>query len=201
MTNEIAKILAGSLQPLYDSQVITTLCGLSKVATQKKTEATVRFPVPYDEDSPTYQMDRSQLVPDSRQRAIVYFEGNDSDITSFEGKKSKGRTALKLICWYDSNKFRSLDRGSIHPILTSAILNLIGKARPKPDDVVQGFAIDVTRIYDSAASLFSRYSYKEEYGQYLQNPYFALGIDITVTYQINHGCSTELLAVNADNCC
>lgn len=201
MTNEIAKILAASLQPLYDTQVITTLAGLSKVATQKKQEATVRFPVPYDEDSATYQMDRSQLVPDSRQRAIVYFEGNDSDITSFEGKKSKGRTSLKLICWYNSNKFSTIAQGTVHSVLTSAILNLIGKAKPTHDGVIQGLFIDVTRIYDSAANLFSRYTYKEEYGQYLQNPYFALGIDITVTYQINHGCSTELLAVNATDCC
>lgn len=201
MTNEIAKILAASLEPLVNQEIITTLCGLSKVATQKKTEATVRFPVPYDDNSPIFQMDRSQLVPDSRQTAIVYFEGNDTDITSFEAKKSKGRTSLKLVCWYNSQKLENPRGGSGHVILISKILALISKAKPRPDDVVQGFDIDVTRLYDSAASLFSRYSYKEEYGQYLQNPYFALGIDITVTYQINHGCTTELLAANLTDCC
>lgn len=201
MTNEIAKILANALSPLVDSQIITTLCGLSKVATQKKAESTVRFPVPYDDSSPSYQIDRSQLVPDNRQTAIVYFEGNDTDITSFEGKKSKGRTSLKLVCWYNSQKLENPRGGSAHVILVSKILSLISKAKSRPDDVVQGLEIDVTRIYDSSAALFSRYTYKEEYGQYLQNPYFALGIDITVTYQINHGCTSELLAANAVDCC
>lgn len=201
MTNEIAKILANSLSPLVGAEIITTLCGLIKVVNQKKGDVTVRFPVPYDDTSPVYQMDRSQLVPDSQQRAIVYFEGNDTDITSFEGKKSKGRTSLRLVCWYNTQKLENPQGGSGHVILASKILSLISKARSKPGDVVQGLEIDVTRIYDSSESLFSRYSYKQEYGQYLQNPYFALGIDITVTYQINHGCTSELLAANTTDCC
>lgn len=203
MTNEIAKILAGSLEPLYNAELITVLCGLTKVATQQKASATttVRFPVPYDYDSPTFQIENSDLVPNSKQRAIVYFEGNDTDITSFVQNKSKGRTGLRLVCWYNSQWFQSPEGHSIHSLLTSNILKLIWKARPLPDGIIGGFETEVTRIYDSASTLFSRYSYKEDYGQYLQNPYFALGIDITVTYQINHGCTSELLAVNANDCC
>lgn len=203
MTNEVAKVLAGSLEPLYNAELITVLCGLTKVATQKKYDATttVRFPVPYDYDSPVYQIEKSQLVPDKKQRAIVYFEGNDTDITSFVQNKSKGRTGLRLVCWYNSSAFESPINDSIHSQLASKMLDLLWKAKPRPDGVIGGMTVEVTRILDSAGSLFSRYSYKEDYGQYLQNPYFAFGIDISVTYQINHGCTTELVPVDAGDCC
>lgn len=201
MTNEVAKILAGALQPLYNAELITVLCGLTKVVTQQKDKTTVKFPVPYDYDSPVYQIENSALVPDERQRAIVYFEGNDSDLTSFSQNKSKGSTRLKLVCWYNTNMLQHPQNESIHPVLVSKINGLIGKVKTHPDSIIQGFQVEATRVYDSAASLFSRYTYKEERGQYLQNPYFALGIDFTVTYQINHGCTSELLAINARDCC
>lgn len=203
MTNEVAKILAGSLEPLYNAQIITVLCGLVKTVTQEKVNntSTVRFPVPYDTDSATFQMANSDLVPSARQRAIIYFEGSDTDITAFEPLKSKASTDLRLVCWYNSSQYESVDGHSVHSILASQILKMLWKANPEPNSVIAGMKTEVTRMYDSAATLFSRYSYREEYAQYLQNPYFSLGIDMTVTYQINHGCTPELLAINAADCC
>lgn len=201
MTNEIARILSDSLQPLHDAQLITVLGGLSKVASQQRNQGTIKFPVPYDEDSQQYQIENSALVPNAKQRAILYFEGNDTNITDFNTKKSKADTRVRLVCWYNMDKFTKMPQGFVDSVFTSKIMECISKAKPRPDGIIVGLSVDVTRLLDSANTLFSRYTYKEERGQYLQSPYFALGMDITVTYQINHGCPIELLPVDADGCC
>lgn len=201
MTNEIAKVLAGSLEPMVNQRLITVLCGLTKVAQQKRDTLTLRFPVPYDYDSATYQIENSALVPDAKERAIVYFEGNDTDVAGFSQKRSQGRTSLRLVCWYDRSKYQSPDNDSVHTVLMSQFLEYLGSARPPYDGVIATFQVDVTRIYDSVESLFSKYTYRQERSQYLLSPYFALGIDITVSYQINHGCRKDLLPVNTAACC
>lgn len=201
MTSEVAKILAASLEPLRNKEIITTLSGLVKTVTQTTDAGTIRFPVPYDFNAVNYQIQNAALVPDQRQRAIVYFEGNDTNINLFEQRKTKASTSLRLVCWYDSSKIDAPNGGSVHVILASAMLTLIKGAKPKPNTIIAGLDIDATRIYDSADNLFSRYSYRQERVQYLQSPYFALGIDFTVTYQINHGCADALVPLNAQICC
>lgn len=201
MTNEIAKILAESLEPLRNDQIITHLCGLTKEVRQQLNGRIVRFPIPYDYDSANYDIEMSVLVPNKQYRSVVYFEGNDTDITDFSVNKSKARTGLRLICWYDRSKMGDENSQSIHAALISAFLLQLQKARPALDSPVQGFKLDVTRIYDSVASLFSRYTYAEERGQYLLAPYFAFGIDLSVTYQINHGCNAQLFPIDAVDCC
>lgn len=202
MTHEVAKVLAESLAPLYNESIVTVLSGLVKTASQERSGKTIRFPVPYDYDAPVYQIENIDLIPDQKQRAIIYFEGDNTDLTSFEAKKSRARTSVKLICWYNSNAFDpSLPQSTIHTLLVSNVLTLLKTARPNPNGVIAGFEVKPTKTYDSTEALFTKYSYRDERGQYLQHPYFAFGIDITVDYQINHGCTIKLLPVPADNCC
>lgn len=200
MTNEIAKILARSLEPRQNSEIITHLCGLTKEVRQQKDGRVVRFPIPYDYDSANYQIDNSVLVPDQRYRSIVYFEGNDTSITGFEPKKSKASTSLRMVCWYDRSKFNKESSVPLHSGLISLFLSDLAQARPDIDSAIGGFKLDVNTIYDSVSSLFSRYTYVEERGQYLMAPYFAFGIDLTVTYQINHGCNADLFPIDVANC-
>jgi hypothetical protein len=203
MTHEIAKVLAGSLRPLYNQELISVLVGLVKLVTQDRDNRTIRFPIPYDFDAAAVQMENVDVIPDQKHRAIVYFEGDSSDLTSFEPKSSRARTDLRLVCWYNSMAYQVPDgnRETIHAVLVSQILTHLKAARPTQNGIVAAFKIEPTRIYDSAQSLFTKYSYHQTRGQYLQSPYFAFGIDVTVTYQINHGCTTTLIAVEPDNCC
>jgi len=201
MTREVARILAESLIPLYNKEVITVLTGLVKTVSQERNNNTIRFPVPYDTNSGAVQIENSALVPDKTQRAIIYFEGSDTSITDFDKRKSQASSALKLVCWYNSLMFNQPENISLHEVLIGNVLKYIAEARPEPDSVIKTFGIDVTRVYDSNPALFSKYSYREERGQYLQTPYFSFAIDITVEYQLNHGCDYELIPIDADHCC
>lgn len=201
MTHEVARVLSESLTPLYNTKIITVLAGLSKLAvTETRDQKSLRYPVPYDSDSQPMQVENDSLIPDHRQRAILYFEGTDSDVTTFEQDKSKMRSNLRLVCWYNSLMFQWEEGHSLHLTLVSAILKLLPNAKNQSDQLL---AMDVraTRIYDSAAALFSRYTYREERGQYLLAPYFALGIDLSVTYQLNHECHGGLVPVESSVCC
>lgn len=201
MTREVARILADSLVPLYNAQLITVLTGLVKTVSQERNQGTIRFPVPYDTNSGSVQIENSALVPDKNQRAIVYFEGSDTSITEFARNKSRASSSVKLICWYNSLMFAQPENISLHEVLIGNVLKHIAEARPEQDSIIKTFDIDVTRVYDSSPALFSKYSYREERGQYLQTPYFSFAIDITVDYQLNHGCEYELIPIDADHCC
>lgn len=201
MTHEIAKILAGSLTPLYDAKLITVLCGLVKTVSQSREGATIRFPVPYDFDAPVIQMENSDLIPDHGQRSIVYFEGTDTNITDSNLRKSKANSGLRLVCWYNSDRMQVSEGESLHSILIGSFLGLLHAAAPRRDGVIQAMKVEPTRVIDSYDSLFAKYSYVKERGQYLQSPFFAFGIDLNVTYQINHGCTVEPIPTNATGCC
>lgn len=187
--------------PLYNKEVITVLTGLVKTVSQERNNGTIRFPVPYDTNSGAVQIENSALVPDKTQRAIVYFEGSDTTVTDFDKRKSAASSALKLVCWYNGLMFNQPENISLHEVLIGNVMKCIAEARPEPDSIIKTFNIDVTRVYDSNPALFSKYSYREERGQYLQTPYFSFAIDIIVNYQLNHGCEYELIPIDADHCC
>lgn len=201
MTHEIAKILAQSLSPLYDAELITILCGLVKTVSQARDNAIIRFPVPYDTDAPVYQIENSDLIPDHGQRAIVYFEGTDTLISDNQLRKSKASSGLRLVCWYNSERMQVTEGNSLHSLLIGSFLGLLKEARPPQDGIIVAMKAEANRVIDSYDSLFAKYSYVKERGQYLQSPYFAFGIDINVTYQINHGCATKPLPINSADCC
>lgn len=201
MTNDVARALADSLTPLYNSKIITVLAGLSKMAvTETRDQKTLRYPVPYDNDSQPMQVENDSLIPNQNQRAIVYFEGTDSDVTSYEDTKSKMRSNLRLVCWYNSQMFQLEEGQSLHTTLVSTILKLLPTAKNYSNQLL-AMEVRATRVYDSAATLFSRYTYREERGQFLLAPYFALGIDLTVSYQLNHECHAGLIPIKSSVCC
>ena len=201
MISEVAKILALSLMPMYASQKVTVLGGLVKVASQEIKEKQIeKFPIPYSAGSQPMQISNDAFIPDSSQRAIIYFEGSDSNVTMFENNKSRFKAALRLICWYNADKFQTDDDSSVHISLLAEILGLLPSAKRLSDQIL---ALDIVpgSIIDSTPRLFSQYSYKEEKGQYLLPPYYALGIDLTTTFQINHGCNAKLKPVESGGCC
>lgn len=200
MNAVIAQILSKRLEPLHSKQLVTTLSGLVKTASVVRDGGRViKFPVPHDTETQNIIIENASLVPDYGQRAILYFEGLNSTISESVKNKTKMRSNLRLVCWYNAARFLKSGSGTIHEMLLSEILRLLQTGRDT--NVVQGIVVSPTTVLDSTATLFSRYSYLEERGQYLLAPYFALGVDINVTYQLSHNCCHgELLPVDVDCC-
>lgn len=200
MISEVARVLSLSLMPLYTNKIVTVLGGLAKTATVLKDGKPLRFPIPYGAKSQSMQIEDDSFIPDSRQRAIIYFEGTNADITAYENNKSKFRAALKLVCWYNLEMFETVNSASVQISLLSEILGLLPGAKNISDEIL-GLTVIAGAVQDSTPKLFSQYSYKEERGQYLQPPYYSLGIDIVTTFQINHGCHGKLIPINVGGCC
>lgn len=206
MTSEIAKILANSLEPLYNKGLVTVLGSLVKTASVQRDGRVIRFPVPYSDEDQPIQIDNSEFMPDASQRCIVYFEGENTNVTDANSERARMSTPLRLVCWYDSNKFQYPE--GTNDSLASALTKLLlqGLMRVKGNTGLPVYITDITptRILDSSAALFSRYTYREERNQYLTAPYYALGIDLTINYQINYknGCTPELTPTdwNANGC-
>lgn len=208
MTHEVALVLAKSLQPMFDHGLVTTLSGLVKTATVQRDGGKVeRFPYPFASETQPIMMTNSDLIPDSRSRAIIYFEGNDTNVSESTAQRTRMTSEVRLICWYDSSKFQvsgvPAKVDTVHTVLLSNILANLHKAKTI-ESPIKALNIDIIRVLDSTQRLFSNYTYKEERGQYLQAPYYAIGIDIRSTFQLSHsdGCFNKLLAVDsADECC
>lgn len=185
MTPEVARILAVSLLPLYTNKLITVLSGLVKTASVDQDGKKVRFPVPYDPDAMPFQIESTDLVPDSYQRGIIYFEGESAAIESGTANKTKMRSVLRLVCWYNSEKFELRQPGAMHSALFGEIMALLRQAKRVPTNL-HALTLEMQDVQETTPRLFSKYTYTEERGQYLQPPYFAFGITISATYQINH---------------
>lgn len=199
MNAVIAQILSKRLDLLHSRQLVTVLGGLVKTASvAREGGRNIKFPVPFDTETQNIRIENSAFVPDQEQRAIMYFEGLNSTITESVRNKSKLRSNLRLICWYNANKFNVKGCSTIHEVLISASLKLLQNGRDT--DVVQGIVVMPTTVLDSSNTLFSRYSYLEERGQYLLAPYYAFGIDLNVTYQLSHNCHGNALPVDVDCC-
>lgn len=199
MNAVIAQILSKRLDQLHSRQLVTVLGGLVKTASVNRDGGrTIRFPVPFDTQTQNIRIDNSAFVPDSEQRAIIYFEGLNSTVTESVRNKSRLRSNLRLVCWYNSDKYIVKGSSTIHEVLISAILKLLQSGRDT--DVIQGIVVTPTTVLDSNSNLFSRYSYTEERGQYLLAPYYAFAIDLNVTYQLSHNCHGNALPVDVDCC-
>lgn len=199
MNHAVAKVLAEALEPLYTIKLVSVLAGLVKTAvTETKDKKPKKFPIPFSSDSQPLQITNDSLIPDSSKRAIIYFEGNDTQMTDFTDKRSRMTSNLRLICWYNADQYET-KRGSVHTALLSYVLGQIPKAKQLADDIYIT-KIDIGKIHDSTAKLFSQYTYKEERGQFMQPPYYAFGIDITVEFQLNHFCHDIIIPIDTASC-
>lgn len=185
MTHEVARMLASSLLPLYTRNLVTVLGGMVKTATQKRDEKTVKFPVPFSSESMPLRVGNEDFVPDYRQRAILYFEGENAVIESNEVNKTKLSSNLRLVCWFNAEKFETTDGSSVHVALFAEIMALLPKATRLPGKAL-GMKLKFSDVQESVPRIFSKYSYTEERGQFLLPPFYAFGIGINASYQINH---------------
>ncbi len=191
MTQEVAQMLAKSLIPMFDAGIITVLSGLVKTATVLSPEGkTIRFPIPYQSDDDALQIRNSALVPDSRQRCIVYFEEVDTDVTKSRENYTRFRSRLRLVCWFDVSKFQTTP-SNVQVALTARMTVDVRNTRSAEGSPLLALKVVPGKLLNNVPALFSKYTYKEEKTQYLQAPYYAFGIDFTADYQINHDCKND----------
>lgn len=138
------------------------------------------------------------LVPDSRQTSIVYFE--DLGTTKIQhkaehliGKQYQDR--LRMVGWINLAKIGDLCSSGDH-----FLRMLLEAIEVKPYDVAPFRQIkhSVTGTQPKTKAIFSKYTYDDTNRQYLNWPYDYFAVDITTTYILPPGCEEPLIPVPQD---
>lgn len=174
MTQQLAEVLA---QHIRDANLVTVAAGL---ATVWRTNIKERH---HKAAYWNYQQEAHQLlVPDADKAAILYFEERGvTRITRGVDAVGKYKADLVLIGWVNSTK-------SIYtPVLIERLQMLFKESLHS--DIFRHIRVEFTELLPENEQLFSRYNYDTAVRKYLQKPYDAFGLRMSVTFNI---CSTEL---------
>ncbi|GAB4052528.1 hypothetical protein [Spirosoma litoris] len=190
----IARYLVDALSDL-NGPVISRLAGLVKTLETDAFTAPKksRFPAPIESTDSYYARWGKafpDLVPNQKERLIVYFE-------DFGATNSNGRwiSKLRLIGWGNSGLFENVDINLLPVVLITKIARLLKHVPVDFYSPVSALRCEVVGSPAADTNLFSRYTYSETSSQYLLAPYFAFGLDLTITYVLNDDCTTELIAL------
>lgn len=161
-----------------------------------------KFPISVDAD---YEecMNKAcykDLVPHSKLKGILYFEGMGTQPLGNDHGNFKYLVRLRLICWINNK----LIQGNSENCL-SISHKLITKIRSTLEQGIfnaNGFTkikVHATNIIDNEYKLFERYTYPQDSIKYLMFPYEAFGIDLQAECTIANSCVDDLI-INAASC-
>ena len=165
----------------------------------KKIVVKKRFPISCELSQVECQKgDYTILTPDSKKRAITYFEDLGTTPTGRNGGHEFSMISnIRLVCWLNMNMF-GYNECSISNRLIISIMDQI----PENYYNYNGFdqlKIELVRIVPKNAGIFSRYTYDEPITQYLLKPYDYFAIDFRASYKINSGCF-DAIVLGDDPC-
>jgi hypothetical protein len=194
MNELIANILKTKIESL---SFVDKIAGLVKpvIITMQNGEGILRKTFPISSDITYNQCIENKryqdLIPNSKYRSIIYFEDNG---TSFN-YLSKGwigfNSKLLLIGWFNLSKLKECN---ITTNSNEFILYIISSFPRVPfnSDPFLGINIIPTTEPIKNNSIFSKYSYDENFTQYLLYPYDYFAINIDITYKANLDCLTDI---------
>ena len=205
MNEDLASWLASKLIPLKEQGFISKLAELVKVIEVNVADVngktkTKRIPFPVSQiANDNFCTDANDLIPNSKERCIVYFEGYGTSIDKYNIV-----SAIKLICWYNSKGFQTNDN------LASKLIHLISDeiGESGVHSLFGAIDIQIVEIIEADNKIFARYSYDEAESQYLTYPYNCFSITFKLKYRNSGICinqlpnsNNQLSIVDLPNCC
>ena len=205
MNAQIATILKDRLENAYNGEnqptgllFIERLAGLVQIG-EKANPSTIegafvvsKFPISMDID---YEecINRGcykDLVPNSNQKGILYFEGFGTLPQGQDHGNYKYSSKLRLVCWINNKLIQGNEREIIaHKLITKIRETL--ESKPFNDGAFNRITVRATNFLDNDVKLFANYTYPIESLKFLMYPYEAFGIDYTVDFTISKLCLTQ----------
>lgn len=213
MTSQIANILKNKLAAIDNGEnkpaglpFIEKLAGLVQVAEKVNPTqiegafAVTKFPMSLDSD---YEECINKgcfkdLVPNSKQKGILYFESLPTLPLGKEHGNFKYQSRLRLVCWINNKLIQGANCKSISHKLITQIRNTI-EAGPFNSGEFTRITARATNFIDNDYKLFSNYTYPQESVKFLMHPYEAFGIDYVIDFTIANSCIDELEII-AETC-
>lgn len=197
MNNIIASILKSKLTEL---NFIDRLAGLVRVAEiSNPTEIEGAFEVkkiPISSDVDFEQCFNSgcfkDLVPNSKNKGILYFEDLGCAPNGMQGAYYKYSSKLRVVCWINNKLIQGDNCQSISHLMITKIRSSL-EIGPFNQDNVQKISVSAYNIVGNDYKLFSNYSYPQESLKFLMHPYEAFGIDFKVDFCLSPKCLPEII--------
>lgn len=169
MIQQLCEVLAKEIEA---ANLVTVSGGLATVwksnDTDKKNKAAY-----WNYDKGKHEL----LLPDADRAAITYFEERSSTIINTSASvPGKYKADLVLIGWANTLK------GIITPILIEELQQVFKGAFSRP--LFAGIKVTFTELLPENEQLFSRYQYDTGIKKYLQKPYDAFGLRMTVSFSL-----------------
>lgn len=196
MNAAIANILKGYLTPLswveHAAGLVKPLIKLTSVPKDGKMIVTRDvFPVSCDVSWADCQGGKyKDLIPAQKYRSIIYFEDLGCVKVSNDGGYHNWKSRLKLVGWVNMSKF-NFNGCYLSPLLIQSIEKALPDYYFNSPPYAKIQVLSVSEL-PKDATIFSKYTYKEEVMQYLMFPfdYFALQID--TEFSISPDCIDEI---------
>lgn len=204
MIREICNLLKSRLEFQGGLPFVDVYAGLAQTVTYNEVDENgnplvKKMPVSYDTNIEDCTVSPEKaVVPDSGKMGIIYFEDNGgaAKYRRLAGGWNIWRANVILVCWLNRRKITGDDYSQI---TLKAFTDIIAKL--KENDLVDPFR-SVT-VYGARfrqdATLFTKYSYKEEELQYLRPPFEHFAIDLQVSFMIKGDCLPQIV-LNPNNC-
>lgn len=157
-----------------------------------------KYPVSCDYTSEDCEKGKyKNLIPATTKRCITYFEDLGAQPTGRQGDVFKFTSGLRLVCWFNMNRFAV---GGACSFSNRLIVEILSKLPLSPfnDSGLTKIQIGQARIVPKTAAIFSRYTYDEPIMQYLLYPYDYFAIDFKIDYEVDHGCFDPISTDEAD---
>jgi len=206
MISQLANILKNALTTINNGEnqptgllFIDKLAGIVVVGEKAQpTEiegafAVSKFPISLDSDyedcinKGCYK----DLVPNSRQKGVLYFEDYGTTPVNRERGSFNYKSRLRLVCWINNKLIQGNNCKSVNHILITQIRKALEVGYFNASDLSR-IRVTSTNIIENDYKLFEKYTYPKEVLKYLMHPYEAFGIDLVVEYSISENCLPEL---------
>lgn len=164
----------------------------------KKFSVRMKVPVSCDYTSEDCEKGKyKNLVPATVKRCITYFEDLGAQPTGRQGDIFKFTAGLRLVCWFNMNRFAV---GGACSFSNRLIVEILSKLPLSPFNASGLTKIEIgqARIVPKTSAIFSRYTYDEPIMQYLLFPYDYFAIDFKIDYEVDYNCFDPISTDEAD---
>ncbi|WP_179022054.1 hypothetical protein [Winogradskyella forsetii] len=132
------------------------------------------------------------LVPNSKNKGIIYFEDINCIPLEFASGKFFYRSKIRLVCWINNKLIQGNNCKSISHLLITQIRRQLEIGYFNQDNITRIF-VRANNIVPNEYKLFEKYNYPKDVLKYLMHPYEAFGIDFNVDFSISENCLPELI--------
>ena len=200
MIHEVVDIWLRAVSPLKQANLLTQVYGLvrpGKISVDGKL-----YTVPKLHTSPEFEecssVDEGLLI-NSNERAVLFVQG-DTAVPIPTRSFRKFSALLKVVIWYDENKFITTENSSLSGAFLARLLDFLELGKKGNQGTYTDITWNTTKILEGWRA-FQEYNFSEETG-YLKEPYRSIAIEGNLTFYLNkYACQDAINIIdNSSNC-